>query len=72
MTTHKKISRRQHRMHDWSNYLSNEPTSPCFECIIKAVCTKSFIDKTACEKLSMFVDDCIKIAKDTGTQSNSK
>ena len=36
-------------------YIFNLKESPCQNCIVRSTCTKSFIDKTACEKYERFL-----------------
>ena len=35
--------------------LGNRKGSPCIECLVKATCARSFVDKSVCDKFAMFI-----------------
>lgn len=46
--------------------ISNLDGSPCYDCLIKMTCTKSFILKTACDPYKDFVKKIVKKAAGYG------
>lgn len=40
--------------------LSTQPGSPCLECLVKASCTISFVDESACYEFAYFIQNMIR------------
>lgn len=51
-------------------YASKDENSPCHDCIVFAICTKSFLDNTMCDKLKKYLFD--KLMEERKKGANKK